>query len=220
MTTSLNPDDEFLLTLMRLQLGLLNENVAERFDILPTKSSFSFTTWIKLFSKLLKNLVAWLFWEAIRDNLSEAFIKIANNKCWVILDCAEVFIERPKPLDCQAATWSDYKHHNIIKFLVGISPSSIITFLSPCYGGWASDKFINKESGFDDLLERDDEVMVDRGFQIPEDLEKAKETANLQIHVERAINRKKIIELLKEHCPLLWCTMLMRLFLSVLHSVT
>ena len=152
--------------------------------------------------KLLKNLVAWLLREAIRDNLPEAFIKIGNNKCRVILDCAEVFIERPKPLDCQAATWSDYKHHNIIKFLVGISPSSIITFLSPCYGGWASDKFITKERGFDDLLERDDEVMVDRGFQIQEDLEKTKETANLQIHVERAINRKKNYWIINRTLPI------------------
>ena len=52
---------------------------------------------IKLVSKLLKNL-------AIPDNLPEAFIKTENNKCRVILDYAEVFIERPKPLDCQAAT--------------------------------------------------------------------------------------------------------------------
>ena len=59
---------------------------------------------IKLVSKLLKNLVAWLPREAIQDNLPEAFIKTENNKCRVILDCAEVFIERPKPLDCQAAT--------------------------------------------------------------------------------------------------------------------
>ena len=39
MLTSLNPDDEFLLTLMRLRLGLLNEGVADGFDI-----SFIFTT--------------------------------------------------------------------------------------------------------------------------------------------------------------------------------
>ena len=74
-------------------------------------------------SKLLKNLVAWLPREAIRDNLPEAFIKTGNNKCGVILDCAEAFIERPESLDCQAATWSDYRHHNTIKVLVGISPS-------------------------------------------------------------------------------------------------
>ena len=39
MPTSLNPGDEFLLTLMRLRLGLLNEDVADGFDI-----SFIFTT--------------------------------------------------------------------------------------------------------------------------------------------------------------------------------
>ena len=129
MPTSLNPHDEFLLTLLRLRLGLLNEDVADRFDISPTKSSFIFTTRIKLLSKLLKNLNVWLPREAIRDNLPEVFIKTRSNKYRVILDCAQVFNERPKPLDCQAATWSDYKHHNTIEFLVGISPSGFITFL-------------------------------------------------------------------------------------------
>ena len=65
MSTSLNPHDEFLLTLTRLRLGLLNEDVADRFDILPAKSSFIFTTWIKLLSKLLKILFAWLLGKAI-----------------------------------------------------------------------------------------------------------------------------------------------------------
>ena len=102
MPTSLNPHDEFLLTLMRLRLGPLND-VADRFDISPTKSSLIFTTWIKLLSKLLEYLVAWLPREAIRDNLREAFIKTRNNKCRVILDYVEVFIERPKSFDCQAA---------------------------------------------------------------------------------------------------------------------
>ena len=117
---SLNPHDEFLLTLLQLRLGLLNEDVADRFDISPTKSSFTFTTWIKLLSKLLKNLVAWLPREPIRDNLPEAFVKIGNNKCRVILDCAEVIIDRSKSLNFQAATWCDYKHHDTITYFVGI----------------------------------------------------------------------------------------------------
>ena len=109
-------------------------------------------------------------------------------------------------LDCQAATWSDYKHHNTIKVLVGISLSSFITFLSSCYGGWASDKFITKDSRFYDLLERDDVVMADCGFQIQEDLllhfcnlqvPQTKEIANLRIDFERANNGIKNYRILK-----------------------
>ena len=48
-------------------------------------------------------------------------------------------------------------------------PQALLHF-SSCYGGRASDKFITKYSGFYDLLEGDDVVMADRGFQIHEDL--------------------------------------------------
>ena len=46
--------------------------------------------------------------------------RLCRSLCRFILDCAEVSVERPKSLDCQAAIWSDYKHHNTTKFLVGI----------------------------------------------------------------------------------------------------
>ena len=130
-------------------------------------------------------------------------------------------------MDCQAATWSDYKHHSTIKFVVGISPSGFITFLSSCYVGRASDKFITKDSDFYDFPERGDVVMVERGFQIKEDLllhfcnfqvppgaraksqmtkkkevQKTKETANFRIHVERAINRIKNYQILKGTLPI------------------
>ena len=80
-----------------------------------------------------------------------------------------MFIERPKSLSAQAATWSDYKHHNTIKFLVGITPTRFISFLSG-YVDRVSDKFITRDSAFYDILQRDDEVMADGGFQIQEDL--------------------------------------------------
>ena len=70
----------------------------------------------------------------------------------------------------QAATWSDYKHRNTLKFLIGISPTGYITFLSDCYGGRASDRFICSDSGFYNLLEYGDQIMADRGFQIKEEL--------------------------------------------------
>ena len=117
-----------------------------------------------------KALVAWPLKESIREHLPEIFLKSGHGKCRVIIDCVEVFIERPKSLSAQAATWSDYKHHNTFNFLVEITPTGFISFFPSCYGGRANDKFITRDSGFYDLLERYDEVMADRGFQVSEDL--------------------------------------------------
>ena len=223
----LSHQDEFLLTLMRLRLGLLNEDLADRFGVSPTICSNTFTTWIRIISRILGGaLVNWLPLEPIRENLPECFKKMGYHKCRVILDCAEVFVERPKSLQAQAVTWSDYKHHNTLKFLVGIAPCGYVTFLSNCYGGRASDKHIVNDSGFFELLERDDQVMADRGFQIKEELllkfcslavppgaraksqftekevKNTKEIANLRIHVERAINRIKHFRILKSVLPI------------------
>ena len=168
----------------------------------------------------------WLPREPIREHMPDCFRKLGYYKCRVILDCTEVFIERPKSLLAQALTWSDYKHHNTVKFLVGIAPNGYLTFVSDCYGGRSSDKFITHDSMFFDLLERDDQVMADRGFQIKEDLllhfcslaippgarvksqftgkevKDTKEVANLRIHVERAINRIKTYRILKSTLPI------------------
>ena len=219
--------DEFLLVLMRLRLGLLNEDVADRFGISTATASNIFTTWIRLLSKVLGHcMLAWLPRESIREHLPAIFQKTGHSNTRCIIDCSEVFIERPKSLLSQAATWSDYKSHNTLKFLLAISPNGFITFVSSCYGGRASDKFICSDSGFYDLLEYGDEVMADRGFQIQEELmlrfchisvppgartksqmtpkecKKRKNIANLRIHVERAINRIKSFRILKSPLPI------------------
>ena len=156
---------------MWLRLGLLSEDIANRFGISPTLSSRIFTTWIRILSKLLGHAhITWLPLEAVRSNLPGVFIKADYKKYRVILDCAEIFIEIPKSLINQACTWSEYKHHNTIKFLVGISPTGYITFLWDCYGGRDGDRYIVKDSRFYDFLEREDMVMADRGFQIHEEL--------------------------------------------------
>ena len=151
---------------MRMRLSLLNKDIADRFGISPTLSSRIFTAWIRVRSKLLgHSLITWLPQEAVHGNLPGVFIKAGYKKFRVILDCAEVFIERSNSLINQAFNWSEYKHHNTIKFFVGISPTGYITFSSDCYGGRASDRYIVKDSGFYNLLEREDMVMADRDFK-------------------------------------------------------
>lgn len=222
----LTPKNEFLLTLMRLRLGLLNEDLADRFGISPATCSETFKTWVRLLSMTIGQFVKWLPQEVVKENMPKIFKKAGHGNTRVIIDCSEIFIERPKSLETQAATWSDYKSHNTLKFLIGISPTGFISFLSECYGGRASDKYICKDSGFYDLLDLYDEVMADRGFQIQEELmlsfctltvppgarlksqmtdaevQKTKKIANLRIHVERAINRVKTFRILKSPLPI------------------
>ena len=219
--------DQFFLTLVRLRLGILNEDLADRFQISSGLCSQIFKTWISFLSSTLgQALVNWIPKEAVLEHMPKVFKEKGYSKVRVIIDCFESFIERSKSLEVQAITWSDYKHHNTIKFLLGISPAGFITFLSECYGGRASDKFICKDSGFYDALEFGDEVMADRGFQITEELlarntrlvippgarlksqmtfgecSKTKSVANLRIHVERAIRRIKTFRILSTVIPI------------------
>lgn len=97
-----------------------------------------------------------------------AFVDSFVCKVRVIIDCFEIFIDRPSSYLTRAETWSNYKHHNTVKFLLGISPQGAVIFLSQAYGGRASDKVITEESGVLDLLDYGDIVLADRGFLIAE----------------------------------------------------
>ena len=147
-TMKVAPKDQFLLVLMRLGLGLLTHDLAHRFNISVCTFSKIFATWIKFLSSCLADpLVHWLPREVITSNLPEMFQK-DHHRTRCIIDCSEVFIKRPKSLDVQAATWSDYKKHNTVKFLIAISPTGYIMFLSDCYGGRTSDRYICQNSTF------------------------------------------------------------------------
>ena len=148
----LQSKDEFLLVLMRLRLGLLNEDLADRFCISPTHCSNVFKRWIRLLSKTVGKLVAWLPKESVMETMPKIFKTAGHGKLRCIIDCSEDFIERPRKLDAQAATWSDYKSHNTIKFLIGISPTGFIIFLSDTYFsfffylGFLSQPFTNQRT--------------------------------------------------------------------------
>ena len=87
-----------------------------------------------------------------------------------IIDCTEVFIERPFNLNARAQTFSNYKSSNTIKYLVGTTPSGAVSFLSAGWGGRAPDKEITLNSGFLDQVTFGDCGLADRVFLIEEEL--------------------------------------------------
>lgn len=214
--------DEFLLVLMRLKAGLFVQDLADRFGISTSLVSRICITWINLLYFELKNIFPFPSQELVRKNMPKEFAQYATTR--IILDCTELFIQRPSAMLAQSETWSDYKHHNTWKLLVGVTPNGQVTFLSDLWGGRVSDKQITRESGVLDLLEPGDNVMVDRGFDISgivpagvtvnmppflagRDQMSAAETeetmsiASVRIHVERAIGRLKTYHILDGTLP-------------------
>ena len=113
--------------------------------------------------------------------------------------------------------------------MIGISPTGCITFVSKLWSGRVSDKEITAKSGILKLLEEDDNLMADRGFDISDilpagmtlnippskgsrthltaqEVEDTARIAAVRIHVERAIGRVKNYHILDRvmlsHCNL------------------
>ena len=108
------------------------------------------------------------------DRIMPSAFKMKYPSVRVIIDCTEVFIQRSSSLINQSLTFSNYKHHATIKFLVGITSSGVISFVSEGWPRKTSDRQITIESGLIDLLDENNSVMADKGFTIRDVLEKKK----------------------------------------------
>ena len=88
-----------------------------------------------------------------------------------IVDCFEIFIEKPKTHHVRAQTYSQYKKHTTVKVFIACSPLGAVTYLSPVWGGRASDVEIVRKSGFisPNLHLPGDQILADRGFTLKED---------------------------------------------------
>ena len=78
------------------------------------------------------------------------------------------FINKPSNLKARSTGWSQYKHHNTVKILIGISPQGVTTFISKSLDGRTSDRYLTENSEFLNNLLPGDVVLADHCFDIAE----------------------------------------------------
>ena len=88
---SLPPLEEFFLTMVRLRLGLLEQDIAYRFGISQSTVSRIFATWINFIYHQFKGIPLWPPREYIRTHMPQVF-KNRYPTTRVVIDATEVFI--------------------------------------------------------------------------------------------------------------------------------
>ncbi|XP_060779462.1 uncharacterized protein LOC132887819 isoform X2 [Neoarius graeffei] len=159
-----SPFQQFLLTCMHLRLNLNLRFLAYLFSIsLETASRVFSNTCDVMFCRLVPALVIWPDREHLWQSLPVAFQQYFQ-KCCFIIDCFEIFQEKPSDVEAQAKTCLQNKSHNSSKYLIGITPQGAVCFISQGWDGHYSDKHITEHCGFLDELLPGDLILADRGF--------------------------------------------------------
>ena len=121
----LDPKNQLFLTLVKLKLNLKLKDLAYRFGISPSQTSRYITTWICFLYHQLKEINWMPTVNQVLGTLPAAFQENYPTT-YALIDGSEVFIETPSDLSIQSSTWSQYKHHNTVKFLVACTPNGAI----------------------------------------------------------------------------------------------
>ena len=199
------------MVLVKLRLAVPHQDLTYRLGISCAVVSSILSTWLSVMDVRLSPLIKWPSRDELHKTIPRCFLDSFGRKATVIIDCFEVFIDRPTNLLARAQTFSSYKHHNTLKVLIGITPQGTVCFVSEAWGGRTSDKYLTENCGILENLLPGDLVLADRGFTIndsvqlcnaqlnipaftrgkkqldPVDVETTRKIASVRIHVERIL---------------------------------
>ncbi|KAJ8255815.1 hypothetical protein COCON_G00196790 [Conger conger] len=163
-TAKLSKFQQLLLTLMRLRLDLKNQDLAYRFGVKVSTVTKTVHSVVNIMSTtLVPTTVFWPSREELRKNLPSAF-RSSYPDCAVIIDCFRVALEK--------TDWSDANIQrcgsNTLKYLIGVAPQGVVTFVSKGSPGNISDRDLAEGCGFLNKLLAGDVVLADRTFDVGE----------------------------------------------------
>lgn len=210
---AINKEQIFILTLRKIRLNEPFATLSYLYNLHPTTISNYFYETLHSIYPQMKKLIHFPPRHVLKKHMPLKFLQKYSDKITIIIDCFEIMMESPNSskMKARANVFSNYKKHNTVKILIGVSCSGCILFISNGFGGRISDKEIVKQSGFLDNIQDGDLIMADRGFLIedllrinnasvtypafkkknkqlePLDAAASKELSSLRIHVERII---------------------------------
>lgn len=216
--------ERIIMIFLKLKQGLSFAILAILFQN-PTSETcrLTYTSMIPLLAQIFKPLIYWPSKQEVMKNIPYCFEKFPNTR--IILDCTEISLQKPQCLTCRIRCYSNYKSTFTLKFMIGISPGGLITYISKPYGGRASDKVIFEQSNLIEMMEHSDAIMIDKGFLIdnccarnniqiirPPFLKSkkqfskteailTKDIAKARVHIERMNQRLKTFNILQHKFP-------------------
>ena len=163
---NLSAINQLFVTLIRLRLGLLHQDIAYRFQVSTSYVSSCVITWVWFLYHEFSGLRATMFppRETVSRNVPRCFKCHKNLR--VILDITEFCVDSISNFQELGSMYSQYKAKTSFKALLGISPRGACVFVSEAYEASISDRQLTIDSRFLDKLNPGDLVMTDRDFTI------------------------------------------------------
>jgi len=215
----LSSTQKLLLVLMRLWCNHSQTDLACRFNLEQSSILCILNHWIPLLSAQFKRLIQW---PQTCIGPSVAPYDLLPNSV-AIIDGTEVFIQRPRNLATQKSSYSDYKSHTTVKYLIAIDTfTGVFVFVSAGFSGNSSDRFTIEHGGILEELKQGQRILADKGYNardffaqkrcfltIPsflnegrlatQEARQSRSIASVRIRVENAIRRMKEYKILQRH---------------------
>ena len=203
---------------MRLRQNHSQSDLACRFNVDQSSISRILNHWIPLLSAQFKRLIQW---PQTCIGPSVAPYDLLPNSV-AIIDGTEIFIQRPSNLATQKSSYSDYKSHTTVKYLVAVDTfTGVFVYVSAGFSGNSSDRFTIEHSGILENLKPGQRILADKGYNtrdlfaqkrcfltIPsilnegilaaQEARQSRSIASVRIRVENAIRRIKEYKIFTE----------------------